>query len=48
MTYKQWEESVEYLRNYTKARKSYMLNQAKSYFSLSNSEMKEIFGDLYE
>ena len=45
MTYKSWEDNVEKLRNYTRLRRDYITGQAKSFFNLSNSEMKEYFGE---
>ncbi len=45
MTYKTWEDNVEKLRSYTKLRRDYITKQAKSFFNLSNNEMKEYFGD---
>ena len=45
MTYKTWEDNVEKLREYTKLRKKYIKNQAKSFFKLSNSDMEKYFGD---
>ena len=45
MTYKSWEDNVEKLRSYTKLRRDYITKQAKSFFNLSNSEMKEYFGE---
>lgn len=45
MTYKEWEDNVEILRNYTKVRRNYMLGQIKSFFKLSDKEMKKYFGD---
>ena len=45
MTYKTWEENVEYLKKYTKLRDDYIFNQIKSFFNLNNQEMKEYFGD---
>ena len=45
MTYKTWEDNVEKLRSYTKLRRDYITKQAKSFFNLSNKDMKEYFGD---
>lgn len=41
-----WEQEVEKLRTYAKKRPGVMVRQAKSFFNLSNDEMKEYFGDL--
>ena len=41
-----WEDNVNRLRNYIKKRTPIMLNQTKSFFGLSESEMKKYFGDL--
>lgn len=45
MTYQYWEDNVEKLREYTRLREDYITKQAKSFFNLSDSEMKEYFGD---
>ena len=45
MTYKEWEDNIEKLRQYTRGREEYVKKYAKSFFNLSNSEMKEYFGD---
>lgn len=45
MTFDHWEESVDYLRDFTKIRSSYVKSSAKSFFGLSNADMKEYFGD---
>lgn len=45
MTYKHWEDNVEELRKYTRLREDYLLTYAKSFFNLSEKEMKEYFGD---
>lgn len=44
-TMKDWEEQVEYLRNYAKNRGQYMKSSAQRFFKLNNSEMKEYFGE---
>lgn len=38
-----WEKNIEDLREFAKNRKSYLLRQTKSFFKLSNEEMKEYF-----
>ena len=45
LTMKNWEDSVNELRTYVQKREDYMLSQTKSFFGLSDSEMKEYFGD---
>lgn len=45
MTYNSWKDNVEILKNYTKLRRNYILTQAKSFFKLSDKEMKKYFGD---
>lgn len=45
MTYSHWEENVEKLREYTRLRRNYIKKHAKSFFNLSNNEMKQYFGD---
>lgn len=39
----EWEKQVERLRDFARKRKSYLLNQTKSYFGLSNAEMKVFY-----
>ena len=46
ITMENWEDNVNRLRNYIKKRTPIMLNQTKSFFGLSESEMKKYFGDL--
>ncbi len=38
-----WEKEVEVMRNFARKRKNYLLNQTKSYFGLSESEMGEFY-----
>ncbi|MBR6689841.1 MAG: CotH kinase family protein [Bacilli bacterium] len=45
MTYQTWEDNVETLRKYTRLREDYIKKQTKSFFKLSDSEMREYFGD---
>ena len=45
ITYKHWEDSVSELRKFTKVRSKNVKSHAKSFFRLSNSEMKKYFGD---
>lgn len=41
----EWKEWVEKLRSYAKNRTKYMVRYAKAFFNLSDSEMKEYFGE---
>ena len=45
-SYSEWEKNVEFVRNYARNRNSYMVSGAKSFFGLSNSEVKKYFGDV--
>lgn len=45
---KSWERHVERLRTWVQQRPQHMLNNAQDYFDLSDSEMRELFGDLWE
>lgn len=42
-TYASWEEKCKDLKNYINKRRSYMLSSIKSYFGLSDKEMKKYF-----
>lgn len=42
-----WENEVELMRIYARNRTSYYLGETKAFFGLSNEQMKEIFGDIY-
>ncbi len=44
MTYKEWEDNCESLKNYIKQRRSYIITHTKSYFHLSSEEVKKYFG----
>ena len=46
LSYSTWKSSIDFLKDYAKKRNSYMVSQAKSYFGLSNSEVKKYFGDV--
>ena len=46
LSYSEWKNNIEFLKDYAKKRNSYMVSQAKSYFGLSNSEVKKYFGDV--
>ena len=45
-SYSQWEDNVKELKSFVKNRNKYVIKQAKSYFGLSNSEVKKYFGDV--
>ncbi len=45
-TISDWNSSIAELKNFVKYRKNILLNQTKSYFNLSSSEMQEYFGDI--
>lgn len=40
-----WEKEIENLRTFAKNRRSYLISQTKTFFNLSNEEMKVYFGD---
>ena len=42
-----YNSELEIIRDFIEERQSYILRQTKNYFSLSDSEMKEIFTDLW-
>ena len=45
-SYDKWRSNIDFLKSYAKKRGSYVISQAKSYFKLSNSDVKKYFGDL--
>lgn len=45
-SYTEWENNVNFVRNYAKNRNKYMVSQAKSFFHLSSSDVKKYFGDV--
>ena len=45
-SYNRWELSIEKMKLFAKKRNKYMVSQAKSYFNLSNSDVKKYFGDV--
>ena len=45
MTMKDWEDNVNKLKDYAKNRGTYYKSTAKSFFNLTNEEMKKYFGD---
>ena len=42
-----WERNVERLRTWVQQRPQYVLQGAQDYFNLSDSQMRELFGDLW-
>lgn len=44
-TMESWEKEVQRIRDYTSVRTRYLLDQAKAFFGLSNSEFEDYFGD---
>ncbi len=44
LTMKTWNAEVDEFRDYVKKREKYMMSHIKSFFSLSDKEMKELFG----
>lgn len=46
MTMKDWEDSIEVVRNYIKKREGYLLRQTKNFFHLSQDDMNKYFGEL--
>lgn len=47
LDFSKWEGNVEDLRKYARLRGGYMIKQAKTFFKLTDKEMKKYFGDLY-
>lgn len=45
-SYSEWKSNINFMKNFAKNRNQYMISQAKSYFGLSNSEVKKYFGDV--
>lgn len=45
-SYSHWEKSITAMKKFSKNRSSYIIKQAKSYFDLSDSEVKKYFGDV--
>ena len=43
-TYADWEKECKILKDYINKRRSYLLSSVKSYFGLSDEEMKKYFG----
>ena len=47
LTMEEWEENVQYLRDFAIKRTDYFLNTTKNYFGLSESRMKELFPGIW-
>lgn len=45
-SYSKWSTSIERMKTFAKNRNSYMIKQAKSYFNLTDSEVKKYFGSV--
>lgn len=45
-SYSKWNTSIERMKTFAKNRNSYMIKQAKSYFNLTDSEVKKYFGSV--
>ena len=45
-SYSEWESHVKLLKQYAKDRNKSIVSEAKSYFNLSNSDVKKYFGDV--
>lgn len=45
-SYSHWESSITAMKKFAKERPSYLVKYAKSYFGLSDSEVKKYFGDI--
>ena len=46
MSYSRFESNVKKVKNFAKERNAYIVKEAKSYFGLSNSDVKKYFGDV--
>lgn len=46
MTYKDWTDSVDVIREFVKKREGYLLKQTKSFFNLSSADMDKYFGEI--
>ncbi len=46
MTLKDWNDSVDVIRDFVKKREGYLLKQTKSFFKLSSADMDKYFGEL--
>ena len=44
-TYSQWQSNVSWFKDYNKKRQTSIIKSAKSYFNLSDSDVKKYFGD---
>ena len=45
LSMKVWNDSVDRLKDYIKGRRTILYKQIKSYFGLTDTQMKEYFGD---
>ena len=45
-SYSKWSTSIERMKTFAENRNSYMIKQAKSYFNLTDSEVKKYFGSV--
>ena len=45
-SYSKWQSNVSNLKSFAKKRNSYIVKEAKSYFKLSDAEVKKYFGDV--
>ena len=45
-SYSEWESHIKGLKTFAKERNAYIVKEAKSYFGLSNEEVKKYFGDV--
>ena len=46
MSYSRFESNVSKVKKFAKDRNAYIVTEAKSYFGLSNAEVKKYFGDV--
>jgi len=47
LTYEQWLENISKIKRFVSKRQAILFNYTKSFFNLSEEEMKNYFGDLY-
>ena len=46
MHYDEWKSNVNFMKDFARKRNKYMVNQAKSFFGLSASDVNKYFGDV--
>ena len=46
ISYNEWKKNVDFFKEFAAKRNKYMVSQAKSFFGLSESEVKKYFGDV--